>query len=272
MKWIISFLLGMVALFATIAPAIAQDDAEGCKDYPLFNRMNGFFIYTCTIKEFDAYDFPVTDDKSARVEGPYSYYIYYQKEGETTKSALQIQRNFKSAWTTAGWSLKYVPEGGQITAVMKKAGKEIWTYLEPQDGGYMLTIIEQEAMKQEVTANSMLDALNTDGHIALQINFDTGKSTIKDDSKPMIEQMYSLLKDNPDLKVEIQGHTDNVGKPEANKTLSEERARTVMKALVDKGIDGKRLTASGFGDTKPVADNKTEEGKAQNRRVELIKK
>lgn len=74
------------------------------------------------------------------------------------------------------------------------------------------------------------------------------------------------------LKVEVGGHTDNVGAPEANMKLSDERAKAVMAALVERGVQADRLTAKGFGQTTPVADNRTEDGRAKNRRVELVKK
>jgi outer membrane protein OmpA-like peptidoglycan-associated protein len=127
-------------------------------------------------------------------------------------------------------------------------------------------------MKQDVTASSMLDALNREGHIALYINFDTGKSTIKPESKPIINQIVEMLKANPDLKISVEGHTDNVGNPKSNQTLSDERAKAVVSAIVAQGIDAKRLNATGYGQDKPIADNKTEEGRAKNRRVELVKK
>jgi len=138
--------------------------------------------------------------------------------------------------------------------------------------GYTLYIVEQEVMKQEITSNIMMDSLNATGHIALAITFDTGKATIKGESMPIIDQMVDLMQTNADLIVEIQGHTDNVGKPEANKKLSEDRASAVKNALVERGIAADRMSTAGYGDTKPVADNNTEEGRAQNRRVELVKK
>ena len=80
------------------------------------------------------------------------------------------------------------------------------------------------------------------------------------------------LKADGELALEIQGHTDNVGAAAANLTLSRERAAAVKAALVKAGIDEGRLTTSGFGDTQPVADNSTDEGRARNRRVELVRK
>jgi outer membrane protein OmpA-like peptidoglycan-associated protein len=137
--------------------------------------------------------------------------------------------------------------------------------------GYTVVIIEVEAMKQDVTATEMFDKLNTEGSVALYINFETGKSVIKPESKPVMDQLVTMLKNNPELKVAIEGHTDNVGTAASNKTLSEARAQAVMKALVANGIGAARLTAKGWGQEKTIADNATEEGRAKNRRVEIVK-
>jgi OOP family OmpA-OmpF porin len=128
-----------------------------------------------------------------------------------------------------------------------------------------------EEMKQEVTSADILTALNTDGHIALYINFDTGKSEIKSESQVIIDQISEMLKTNPTLKISIEGHTDNVGVATANQLLSENRAKSVMNALILKGNNKSLLTAKGWGTTKPISDNTTEEGRFQNRRVEIVK-
>jgi len=88
----------------------------------------------------------------------------------------------------------------------------------------------------------------------------------------IIEQIAALLKAHPTLKVSIEGHTDNVGTAQSNKTLSTQRATSVMNATVQKGIAATRLTAVGWGQEKPLADNRSEDGKAKNRRVEIVKK
>lgn len=102
-----------------------------------------------------------------------------------------------------------------------------------------------------------------------EVLFDTGKSTLKPSSSKQLNELYEVLKLKSTMEVEIQGHTDNVGKAEDNLKLSEARARAVVDYLVKKGINPKRLSAVGYGDTRPVADNSTEEGRAKNRRTFL---
>jgi outer membrane protein OmpA-like peptidoglycan-associated protein len=100
-------------------------------------------------------------------------------------------------------------------------------------------------------------------------NFNTGKATLMPESYAVIDELVKYLQRKSDEKVEIGGHTDNVGRPEANMKLSLERANSVRDYVISRGIDPERLTAKGYGSTKPVADNKTEEGRATNRRTEV---
>ena len=103
------------------------------------------------------------------------------------------------------------------------------------------------------------------------INFDVDKATIKPESMGTLNMIVGVMKDNPDIKFEIDGHTDNSGEAAHNLTLSQQRADAVKTQLVSMGIDASRLTTKGFGDTKPISDNSTLEGKANNRRVEFVK-
>ena len=99
--------------------------------------------------------------------------------------------------------------------------------------------------------------------------FDVNKFDLKPESEAELDKLVQLLNDNPSVKMQIGGHTDNVGKPADNLMLSNNRAKSVVTYLISKGIPAARLSAKGFGETQPVADNKTEEGKALNRRTEM---
>lgn len=115
-------------------------------------------------------------------------------------------------------------------------------------------------------------AITTDAKIVTHgILFDVNKATIRPESMGTINNIYDLLKNSPSLRFEIDGHTDNSGTPAGNLTLSQERADAVKIQLISMGIDGSRLTTKGFGDTKPIAENTTPEGMANNRRVEFVK-
>jgi len=106
--------------------------------------------------------------------------------------------------------------------------------------------------------------------ISEEIQFDVNKATIKPESNSLLDEIAKLMKDNEKIKkVSVEGHTSSEGDATANMKLSNDRAAAVMKALTERGVDKSRLVSKGFGITKPIADNKTEEGKIKNRRVEF---
>lgn len=203
-------------------------------------------------------------------------YGFDNESGKQMPSNLQVLRNYESAAKKIGGTTLFLNANEDKVAVFKfkKANQETWVKVEmgPNDGqNFTLIVLELEAMKQEITSDDILTALNTEGHIALYINFATGKSDIDPGSQKIVDQIADMLSTNPSLKVSVEGHTDNTGTPAGNKTLSENRARAVMNACVAKGIEGSRMSSKGWGQDKPVADNSTDDGKAQNRRVEIVK-
>ena len=102
---------------------------------------------------------------------------------------------------------------------------------------------------------------------AADIQFITGSAKPTSKAVKELDDMLAYLNKYPEIKLTIEGHTDNVGKPESNQTLSQKRAEAVKTAIVKKGISEDRITAVGFGMDQPIADNKTAAGKAKNRRV-----
>ena len=194
-------------------------------------------------------------------------------------SGLQVVRNYTNAIKKVGGQIIYEWEdGGYQCSVMKlvKNGTETWAYVESAGNGmYKIEIAEKQAMNQDVVADasSMSKSIKESGKVAVYgIYFDTGKSTLKPESTPALKEITKLLNSDPTLKLYVVGHTDNVGKIETNMKLSMDRAIAVVNALVTQySVYAARLYSCGDGPTCPVATNVTEEGKALNRRVELVK-
>jgi OmpA-OmpF porin, OOP family len=258
-------------------PALSQQkDSQDCKDHPLFTRMPTYWIQHCELKEFDAYTFSIGNGKSIQVEGKYWRIHYYPQASIPTKaSELQIQRNFENAVQKLGGKSLWKERSKETFEVIKD-GKEVWVELRTEfTGKYFLFIVEKEAMKQDITANAdeFFDDLKTTGHAAVYgIYFDTGKSDIKPESAQAIGEVAKLLGKDPGLNVYVVGHTDNVGGLDANMSLSQARANAVVQSLVrDHKVAASRLKAYGDGPYAPVTTNDTEEGRAKNRRVELVK-
>ena len=112
----------------------------------------------------------------------------------------------------------------------------------------------------------------TDKQIVIleKIEFDFDKATIKPESLPIVDAVAKVMKDHPEIQlIEVQGHTDNKGSPFYNRQLSDKRAKAVKDALIKRGVEAKRLRSKGYGQAKPIADNKTDEGRATNRRVQF---
>jgi outer membrane protein OmpA-like peptidoglycan-associated protein len=129
-------------------------------------------------------------------------------------------------------------------------------------------------MEQVMAANAdgWAQQINQSGRVSVYgINFDTGKSTIRPDSESTLNELLKLLQTNPSWAMVVAGHTDNIGAQAMNLTLSRQRAQSVISWLSGHGVDGARLVPAGFGDSRPVAENKDEEGRQKNRRVDLVK-
>jgi OmpA-OmpF porin, OOP family len=154
---------------------------------------------------------------------------------------------------------------------VEKEGQRTWMVLDNGNSFVYLTFIEEKLAEQIVTAGQLSDSIQKTGFATLYINFDTNKAEIKPEMHPHLKEIAQLLSKDTALRISIEGHTDNVGVPAANKTLSGNRAASVVQYLVSTGVDAKRLAAKGFGSEAPIADNRTDEGKAKNRRVELVK-
>jgi outer membrane protein OmpA-like peptidoglycan-associated protein len=278
-------LLTLLALIViTPAAFAASDDVAGSKDHPLLTRYPDSRI---TEYEQNFNSVPITTGaesgapKIQNIEGQATQIRYFYRDAQKQPSPLQIIRNYQNAIKAIKGEVVFerLPkegDGGETTLKVNTGGKDVWIKVEPDiwsapTQSYKLAIVEVEAMAQVISANALLDALNKDGFIALYINFDTGKSDLKADGEATVKEIAAMLKSAPTLKISIEGHTDNVGTPASNLKLSEARAKSVMDAVVKAGIAKDRLSSKGLGQTTPIADNRSDDGKAKNRRVELVK-
>ncbi len=189
---------------------------------------------------------------------------YYQPADGLSNKLFRMA--YHDALTAAGWTIlsESMSADVVITAHFTKNGRNLWASLHKND-----TYEIRVADAGNETKNLAKD-LEANCHVAIYgVLFDFNKSTLQAASDPVLQQILDLLKKNPTLKLEIQGHTDNVGGDAYNQTLSEARAKAVVTWLTGHGVAAARLTAKGYGKTKPIADNSTDAGRAKNRRVEI---
>ncbi len=274
----ILFITLLLTIGQTIVAQNDPNDAEGTNDPPYFSRMKGFHIYQASDIEFDRFEFETGPGKIEPVEGHFYSVSYYANEGITLPSGLQIVRNYTNAAKSIGGKQIYQYEDGGLEIVILKINKnnaEIWVKVDAASNGmYNINLVEKQAMNQDIVADasSLESSIKETGKVAVYgIYFDTGKSNIKPESDPSLSEIAKMLQANTNLKVYVVGHTDNVGSFDNNLKLSKDRADSVVKELISKySINSSRLQPFGVGPTSPVASNQTDDGRAKNRRVELV--
>ena len=274
----------VLTLTLAAAPVRAQKDAAGCLDHPFLTRMPQYALVECKKWDFDAQEFydPATQGKTKVTAEGKKFWLSYQVKDEFRESsptALQIIRNYETAiqkvggktysWTQIG--------GGELHARYAKEGLEIFVriYINQNGKGYTLTVIEKERMRQEVEADAKTMAADigaTGKAVLYGIYFDVDKADVKPESETALTEIAKLLGQDAALKLYVVGHTDTTGALDHNMKLSQQRAEAVVKELVSKhGVAPDRLKPFGVGPLAPVTTNDAEEGRAKNRRVELVK-
>jgi OOP family OmpA-OmpF porin len=262
-------------------------------------------VFTEKDIEFDRV-YVIAGDELRPVEGKVLHRMFFLHELKW--SPLAAHRNYENALKALGATRvdrvhpadeQFVQRnGGDTNVIWKKMGTpsinrpddpevpgyEQWLLRTPKtniwlsffiDNGQLgLLTVEEKAMQQQVQAlpaAQLSNALRKDGHVALYLNFDTDSQVIRPDSLPAVDEIVKLMQGEPALKLRVEGHTDSTGDAAHNRTLSLARAQSVVQAITAKQIAAERLSAVGKGPDVPLADNTTEEGKAKNRRVELVR-
>ena len=180
-------------------------------------------------------------------------------------SVALFMAEYRTAVTKAGWVIvkQTTSDDAGFVAHYTLQGRNIWTSLHINVDGYSMQVAD-------VGGRDLAKALSTDCHVALYgVLFDFNKATSQAAPDPILKQVRGVLTADKTIKIEVQGHTDNVGSGACNQTLSEARARAVVTWLTQHGVAAGRLSAKGYGKTRPVAANKDDQGRAKNRRVEI---
>jgi outer membrane protein OmpA-like peptidoglycan-associated protein len=276
---LVAFLIAFIPLAATAAPLT---------DHPLLPRLAGFDV----VESGSGDGFDAIELKDFHIKGRIEAKLPFSLQGRVTRRAyatrtptrtnLQIYQNYETALLKAGAvqlnsgftrSADEVRLGHHIFRLPAKAGQapvHVLLYVNSPEL-YVLTVIEPAAAPQEIQVGELQDQLKSTGWATLYVEFDTGKSDLRPEAQGAIRAIVELMRQSAQLRISVDGHTDNVGDPVSNRKLSQARAQSVMAAVVAQGVPASRLSAKGFGPDVPIADNRLEAGRAKNRRVELMR-
>lgn len=278
--------LGLLAIiFSTARLAADPGDVESSKDYPGFPRLSGLIITDYDEDNPSSFDFPiarplptdVSHIETVHIKGHRFVIRYRLGPSGAAHSLLQTQQYYEKLAADGSFTVEKSGAVGDVTETfrLKKSGREVWVYLEPAMSMNILTVVESTG---EITLPPMAAAQDSlyanlikDGHVALALSFLPGKPDIStDDSASLLNRVVKILQLHSDLQLTIEGHTDNTDDPRGDQLLSLQRARAVRAILIADGVDKNRLVAVGLGGTQPVADDTTADGRAKNRRTELV--
>lgn len=293
---------GAAATPAAFDPAAVPESTAALPEFPLFKPLAGLE------NDWDAKDANRAFDRDYFIAGtqliPVEGKVHRSQFGLTRErpyTSLEFRRNYELAVTELGGQ----KIGGTVSTnpflaklvgttpaptghcfidpcdeadfyLLRQGGKEWWILVATGSfplHGYV-TVLEKQGMAKSyafLDAAALKSALDAKGRVPVYIEFDLNRATIRPAALPAIDEIAKLLQADPPLRVSIEGHTDDTGNPARNQPLSLARAEAVRAELLAAGIAAGRLKTAGFGSTRPLAQGSTEDARARNRRVELVK-
>ncbi len=287
---------------AAFSPQSVPESTATLPGFPLFKSLDGL---TNNYNEKDANvafdrDHFIAGETLIPVEGKI-YKGYYNLTRDRPYSSIEFRRNYETAIAELGGvkiggtlsTEKYrrdlqgttpAPTGHCFIApcdeadfyLIRQGGKEWW--ISVATGSFPLhgyvTVLEKQGMAKSysfMAADALKAALDADGRVPVYIEFDVDHASLRPSARPAVDEIVKLMTRNPQLKVSIEGHTDDTGTAARNQPLSLARAETVRAELIAAGIAVARMKTAGFGSGKPLAQGTGEDARARNRRVELVK-
>ena len=267
----------MCALFVWASTAALAGQHDPPPEHPVVKPMTG--TTASARSHVDDFGMLVVNYRGAAgsdqrvAEGRY-WELFYQLADRAT-SRDEIFSNYESEARRLGGEVFNRSSTRLAFRLTQPGGGVIWCRLDARrDGAYELEIIDEAGLdlSLEFDADALLEALNRDGRVAIYgILFDVDRAALRPGSGAVLDPIASIMDAEAGLRLEVQGHTDSTGSAERNRLLSQERAAAVVSALRLYGVDAGRLGARGLGPDQRIGDNSTDEGRQQNRRVELVR-
>lgn len=252
------------------------EDEPGCKDSALLARIPGCSIIQCDTKESDTLEIQV----GASLEGApqkesmdgASEVVYYLCP--TRMLPAQIVKMLDSSLMKSGYKTIYYGKDGDdfplVTGMKDTQWMQISTYMYNEYSAYIQTAMKVP-VENQATSEALAEEMGKTGRVALYgINFEKGKSDLPADAEKMLVDIVAFLVRQPAWRIRVEGHVDSSDE-NGSMPLSQKRASAVASWLLEHGIDQSRLSIQGFGDSKPEGDKSTEDGRAKNRRIELVR-
>lgn len=243
-------------------------------DYRLLGHMPDFAAGKPVTRNYDTMRFTVVEndeEKEVAAQGR-TFAVSYEFKGAQPPADAEIQWNYREALKALGAETLYF-QPRDTTARLLRDGQVVWIRVYSGETSIEVYALEEKPFEPSIKppATPLQATMAQTGRVALYVNFDFDRATLRPESGPVVAQVVAMLKADPKLRLNIEGHTDALGTAERNRKLSAERAASFAAALAAQGIDPARLASAGFGPDKPVAPNDTSEGRARNRRVELVR-
>jgi outer membrane protein OmpA-like peptidoglycan-associated protein len=253
MRQLVTLTITALALGASAGPVQAAPPEES----------HDFVLHDAAGKAKDAHGVKASKIEPTKSEAAMKFTVVDKNKGPVKGVVIAL---------TAGTGKYYTEEtdaDGYAEVLVPVGQKYELTYLSLGRKDIAATVAVTDEPKQNVKLTLRFKNLPPPPPFVLTgINFDTGKATIRPESLPRLDVLVEFMSHKKSVRVEIAGHTDNVGKPKANKDLSARRAQSCRAYVISKGIDGLRIDAVGYGDERPLAPNTSDEARQKNRRIE----